>query len=179
MAAPTWRLQIVKTRGTEQWSNDYLTDDVTIEDAQDLAQLLITFERNIHDVSVNFDYVRVSSYVPDDRVFRHLPINLTGIPSSSDALPLFNVVRMDMATAQSDPARKYYRCPVAEDNQVNGFLIGAYITFLNNARNAFLVTPGVLGHIVTTAGHTVESATFHAAVQMRQLHRRRRRRIIP
>lgn len=178
MATPTWRIQIVKTRGANQWSNDYLTDDVTIEDAQDLAQLLITFERHIHDVFVGFDYVRISTYAPSDRIFRHLPINQIGIPSAGDTLPLFNTVRMDMSTSQSDPARKYYRCPIAEDNQANGFLVGAYITFLNTQITTYLTTPGVLPHIVTSAGHNCEVATIHNQVQMRQLHRHKRKKIV-
>ena len=175
MAVPIWRVEVVKSRALEQWSNDYLLNDTTIDDAEDTANLILAFEMHIHDDLTHFDYFRVSSYIPDDRVFRHVPINQIGLLTNSESLPLFNTVRMDMATSNSDPARKYYRCPISESNQSNGILQGAYLTILSAAISTYLTTPGVLTHIVTSKGHQVINATIYNQVQMRQLHRRKRK----
>jgi hypothetical protein len=179
MGTPQYRIQIVKSRGFEQWSNDYLTDDPTLLDAQDLAALLLTWEQHIHDTATNFDYIRVSDETPDDRTFRHLVINQPGVVSAGDSLPLFNTLRIDLQTSISDSGRKYYRCPVSEGNQVNGFFTGDYVTAIQGLITTYLVTPDVLSHIVTNAGNTVVAATVHTQVQMRQLHRRRRPVVAP
>lgn len=178
MGLPTWRIQIVKELGNEVWSNDYLTDDVTIEDAQDLSALLQTWERNIHMDSVLFSYIRVSSYAPDDRIFRHLTTNVPGLVTATAYLPLFNTLRVDLGTTDSDPARKYYRCPVSESTQTSGVFDGAYRTTIAGLITTYLITPGVLGHLVTTKGNTVVTATPYIYVQMRQLHRRRKKKVV-
>lgn len=174
MGSPQYRIDIHKLLGAEEWSNTYLTDDPTLLDAQDLASGLLAFEKQLHHNNVLFTFIRISTVLVDDRVFRHLVVNETGIPSGGDFLPLFNTARMDMQTSSSDPARKYYRLPLSESDQVSGFIAGAYMTALNGAIASHLVTPGLLDHIVTNAGNTVISAAFMPAVQMRQLHRRKR-----
>lgn len=179
MAAPNWRIEIVKQIGAEMWSNDYLTDDATIEDAQDLAALLQTWERNIHMSVVQFPYIRISTTIPGDRIFRHLDTNLGGLVSTAEYMPLFNTLRVNFGTADSDPGRKYYRCPLAEGNQANGNLDALYMGQLGTKITTFLVTPGVLPHIVTPKGNTVVSASIFPQVQIRQLHRRRKKKLVP
>lgn len=177
MPQPLWRIETVKQLGLEVWSNDWLTDDATIENAQDLAAVLQTFERNIHMAVVTFLYIRVSSYIPGDRTFRHLETNLPGLITTGEYLPLFNTVRMNLGTANSDPGRKYFRCPINESNTGNGAILPAYITTLNTAINTHLITTNALTHLVTPKGNRVTNATIYPFVQMRQLHRRRRKKI--
>lgn len=174
MGNPRYRIQIQKEGFNENWSNDYLTDDATLDDAQDLAALLLTWEQQIHDTTVNFSYIRISTYLPDDRIFRHLDINQPGLVTPIDHLPLYCTVRMDMGVSSSDPARKYYRTPLHEADQANGVLQSTFLTGMASLINTYLVVPTVLGHIVTNAGHTVISASINPLVQMRQLHRRKR-----
>lgn len=179
MGTPRWRIQIQKAVVGEEWSNEYLTDDLLLDDAQDLSSQLLTFERNVHLTNVNFVYVRISSYIPGDRTFRHININQPGLLTTGDFMPLFNTARMDMGTSDSDPARKYYRLPVLETNQASGVFTPAFITTFTTQITNHLVTPGVFAHIVTTAGNTVTGATLHPLVQMRQLHRRKRKKVTP
>lgn len=178
MSPPSWRIQIVKSLGGEQWSNDYLTDLDTLSLAESLATDLVTFEQNIHMTVVHFDYFRISSYVAFDRVFRHIPVNENGLVSTSDYLPLYNTCRVDFQTASSDPARKYYRCPVAEGSQQNGVLSSDFLTAIGSALFTYLDDPGHYGDIVTTAGNKVQTASPHNLVQMRQLHRHKRHVIV-
>ena len=174
MAAPQWRIQIQKTMGAESWSNDYLTDDLLLDDAQDLASGLLAFEQNIHTVDVNFDFVRISSFVEGDRTFRHIPINEPGNGGSGDYLPLFNTMRMDLQTSDSDPGRKYYRLPISETQVTNGEFTSTWLAAMASEITASLVTPGLLEHIVTNAGNNIGSATIQPKVAMRQLNRRKR-----
>lgn len=179
MAVPLWRIEIVKQLGSEVWSNDYLTDDATLDDAQDLSAVLQTFERNIHMELVQFPYMRVSSYVAGDRTFRHIDTNLGGLQTNADYLPLFNTIRMNMSTADSDPGRKYYRIPVPETQQTNGTLAGAYVSSLNGLINTYMVATDALQHLVTPKGNRITSAAMFPNVQMRQLHRRRKKKVTP
>lgn len=178
MPLPLWRIEIHKELNNEEWTNDYLTSDLTIDDAQDLAAVLQTFERNIHTTAVQFTYIRVSSYVKFDRTFRHLTTNLPGLQEAVDYLPLFNTLRLNLGTADSDPGRKYYRTPVPESQQSNGVFNPAYITSLNGLANTYLVATDALEHLVTPKGNQVTSAVFYDRVQMRQLHRRRKKKVV-
>lgn len=178
MASPTWRIEIHKHLGAEFWANDYLTDDPTIEDAQDLAALLLTFEQDIHMVGVTFDYVLVTSY-GSGRAFRHIVINEPGNASNLAYIPLFNTLRVDFGTASADPARKYYRIPVAEENQNAGIFETTYLGSIATIINTDLTTPAVYSHIVTPTGHKTINAVAQPLVQMRQLHRRRKKKVTP
>lgn len=179
MTAPIWRIEIVKSKAGEQWANDYLTDIATLPDAEDLASILLGFERDIHTTAVFFDYIRVSSFLAFDRVFRHLVVNEAGVQASGDSLPLYCTARMDMSTFSSDPARKYYRLPVAEAWQTNGFIDAAVLTMWAASINTHLIATSAIGNIVTNAGHNCLTASFNPAVQMRQLHRHRRKKVVP
>lgn len=173
-----FRLQVNKVLSNEAWSNDYYLVEETIEDAQDVANEIITFEKQIHSNAVQFDYIRISTTLAHDRYFRHIAINQTGIREVGSYLPLFNTFRLDMPTANSDPCRKYYRGPISEDDQVSGILSGALLTAFAASVNTYLVTPGVLAHIWTPAGNPVISASFNPRVQIRQLQRHKRKKVV-
>lgn len=173
-----FRIQIAKTLPEYHWSNEYLCTEETVEDAQDVANELLTFERHIHMAAVQFAYIRVSTTLVGDRFFRHLAVNLPGLGFTVEYLPLYCTARMDMPTADSDPCRKYYRLPVAESDQQNGIMAAARVTDLNNLIATYLVTPGVLAHIFTPRGNPVISASFSNIVQMRQQHRHKKKKVI-
>ena len=173
-----YRVQISKLKGSEEWSNDWIIEDETIEDAEDTANDLITFEKQIHQDSVLFSYVRISTVLPGDRYFRHIAVNQFGLRNSVDSLPLYCTFRLDMPTSTSDPCRKYFRGPVQEGDQTNGFLAGALLTTFNGYVATYLATPGLFPKILSGAGNAVIGASFNPQVQMRQLHRHKRRRVI-
>lgn len=179
MALPLWRIEIVKQLQSEQWSNDYLTDDATMDDAQDLAQILLTWERNLHMSVVTFVYMRVSSYVPGDRTFRHINVNAQGLAVPGDYIPLFNTMRVDFSTSDSDPGRKYYRVPVGEATQTNGTFTTDIVTQVDIQILNFLVTTNALEHLVTPKGNRITGATVYPRVQIRQLHRRNKKKVTP
>lgn len=175
MPSPLFRITIVKAYNNIEWSNDWLTIDATMADAATRAAQLVTFERNLHLTVVNFLYYRVSTTLIGDRSFRHTGINAPGLRGASgEPLPLYCTVRMDMPTADSDPARKYFRLPVQETEQSTALLLGTTVTALQNIVQTHLITSGAISGIVTSKGNPVTGATIAALVQMRQLRRKKR-----
>lgn len=172
-----YRLEIFKSLQSEQWANSYTIRHDNLVEAETAAQLLLDFERNLHDSRVFFDYYIVSHPDPLTRIFKHVPINLPGQRNTDGAqyLPLFNTVRVDLETTDTDPGRKYFRIPLPELNQQNGQLEAVYRTSVQTVLDTNLNgNLAVIGLVTRDAVYVVQ-ATVHAQVQMRQLHRRRKR----
>jgi hypothetical protein len=174
MGLPSWRIEIVKNRFGETWSNDYLTDLVAIADAAQLAVPLLAFERAIHQTNVNFLYTRISSTVKFDRTFRHVDHNVPGQIVIGDSLPMYCTFRLDLGTTDSDPGRKYYRAPVREADQQDGLLVSGHLGTLNGYIGTLLQNTLTVGLLVTPKGNTIKTGSFNPRIQERQLHRRRR-----
>lgn len=179
MALPNFRVQIDKSILSQHWSNDYLLTAADLLSASNDAQAIVAMERSIHGSVVNFNYVRTSTLTVGDRSFIHAPINLTGQIDYSgfEYLPLFNTVRVDLGTAGSDPARKYYRIPVLEVNQVNGKLTTAIMASITAQVQNILPAGSTAVPLVTTKGNVVVNASVHPDVQMRQLYRRGKKKV--
>jgi hypothetical protein len=176
MALPNFRVSIVKSLNNEVWSNDYLLNVADIGAAESKALDIKEFERQMHYSTVHFDYMRISTTSVGDRIFRHTVLNSFGIidATGNDFLPLYCCMRLDLKTADSDPARKYYRLPVTEGHQSAGIFTSAALTaFTTKVTTYFIATSAYLG-IVTSKGHAVIDASISDKVQMRQLSRRRR-----
>lgn len=174
MPLPNFRVQIDKSIGAQHWSNDYLLTTTDLIAAEGFGVILMAMERSIHGSVVNFNYVRTSTTLKGDRSFNHNPINLTGQIDYSgfEYLPLFNTVRVDLGTAGSDPARKYFRIPVLEVNQSNGQLTTAIMASITAQVQNILPGGSNPVPLVTTKGNVVVNASVHPQVQMRQLYRR-------
>lgn len=173
-----FRVQINKSTSGESWSNDWIIEDETIEDAQDTASGLIAFERSIHTTAVFFDYVRISTVLEGDRFFRHIALNSSGLSAAAERLPLYCTFRLDLPTANSDPCRKYFRAPVNEADQTNGFVNGDKLADLNSKVASGLATPGLFAKLRSGSGQAVISGSFTIQVQMRQLHRHKRKKVV-
>jgi hypothetical protein len=176
MGVPTHRLEIRKTWSGHNWSNDYQIEAPDMADAEGLTLAILAFERAIHLDVVTFVYWRVSTVAVGDRIFRHQVVNLPGLlsPSSSELLPLFNTARLDMATVDSDPCRKYYRIPLTEAQQANGVIVSGVQTSWNALFATCVAAWPSTARVVSGAGHNVIGGTIFPNVQMRQLHRHKR-----
>lgn len=174
----SWRVEIHKSLAGEQWANDWLVNDVAMSDAVDVATQLVAFEQHVHMSIVNFDYVMVTSRAVGDRVFRHIPLNFPGLLDLAEYLPLYCTARFDMATEDSDSCRKYFRTPLAEGWQSNGIIAGGIITTLSAAAATYLESPGVYEHIRSPRGNIVTGGSWSNKVQMRQLHRHKRKKVV-
>lgn len=180
MGVPTHRVEIRKHKGSHSWANDYLVESPSMDDAETCANLFIDFERLLHYDNVVFDNARISTMSVGDRVFRHIVINAAGLAASSGIqfLPLFNTLRLDMETNDSDPCRKYYRIPIPESQQDDGVLSSAILTGIGPAFVAVLAAMPDGSSIVSNIGHIVINGGPFAQVQMRQLHRHKKKKVI-
>jgi hypothetical protein len=176
--APNFRIEIFKRYGAETWDNSYLVSADTLDDATVIANALVNMERAITNQGVIFEYFRVATLSQGDRVFTHVPLGSGGTRSNgSSLLPLFNTLRVDLLTTSSDPGRKYYR-GVLEEADINfDGIAGTSINEFQSAINA--VIPSATAGLQTPAGNDIESAAVNRLVQMRQLHRKRRRATTP
>jgi len=180
MPLPSHRVSIYKQMGSEEWSNDWLLNVTSMDDANDVGDALLEFERHMHSTIITFTYMRISTTAVGDRTFRHIPINQQGLINmeGAETLPLFNTLRVDLSTLDSDPARKYFRCPLSEGMQDGGNLLSTTITNFNGNITSYLANTIALDNIVTTKGNTVSGATVYPYVQMRQLERRRKKKVV-
>lgn len=176
-----YRLEIHKHFIETKWCNTWLIGALDMDDGEAIANAIVNFERKIHKDVVTFDYFLLSTILVADRVFRHRAINLQGL-ASSDAevwLPLFNTVRVDFNTMDSDPCRKYFRTPISESNQADGELTTAYQAVIQAEVNSTFFTTIAGDNLFSPAGNVVISGTVHKRIQERQLRRRRKKKVVP
>lgn len=174
--AASYRVEIHKSLQGETWANSYLIGAIDMDDAVATATAIVEFERRMHWDLIYFNYMLVSTILEDDRIFRHIAINLSGYtPSSPNTwLPLYNTVRVDFSTTDSDPCRKYFRTPVMEPIQSNGLLEPANITAFNGIISTYFFGTVAGDNLWSPKGNLVVAGSVYPYVQMRQLHRRRR-----
>lgn len=174
--AASYRVEVHKSLLGEKWANSYLIGAVDMDDAEATALAIVEFERRMHWDLILFNYMLISTILEDDRIFRHVAINLNGyaVAGANSYLPLYNTVRVDFSTVDSDPCRKYYRCPVLEPVQNNGLLEAANITLFNGYITTYFFGTVAGDNLWSPKGNLVVAGSVHPYVQMRQLHRRKR-----
>jgi hypothetical protein len=165
------------------WSNVYFINAGDLSAATVLAGDLVTAERDLHYDVVTFLRYRVSNTIPGDDVFSVTSVGLPGTISSSgaDFLPLFNTLRVDFnVDGGGRPSRKFYRTPIAENEQTAGIIDASPLVTWQGRVTDFLDALGAAGiDWVDPDGQQIISGSVQRNVQMRQLHRRRRRSVTP
>lgn len=172
---PLYKVDVEKLLATEYWSNRYLVEANTIQDAADEADAIVATERTFHSGLVTFTKVRTSEFPQGGGFFIVKPIGLAGQRVvSGDLLPLFVTVRVDFPAGLGRPSRKYYRGCIGEGDIVGANMVAGSRTFIQTSVNAFdprtLVDPQV---------SPLGTGVVQLAVQMRQLRRGTKRRQNP
>jgi hypothetical protein len=178
--AVSHKVQVFKHLGTTKWSNTYLLAAPDMDTAvAATTDAIIPGEKAFHRDIVTFDSARVSTYAEGDDEFVTIPINDTGDVATSGAqyLPLFNCTRVDISTSTGGrPSRKYYRIPVMEGDQQDGVFVSGYQSAINGFVQDILDGISTAGCTwVDPDSQALDTPSCVGAVQMRQLHRRRRR----
>jgi len=179
---PLFKIQIFKKlEGSDrEWSN------VWICDATDLATVVAGMpdfgsnEAQFYLDNVIVTRARVSDTLPDTDVFSIVTLDLEGTRGTAgdgDWLPLFNTVRIDIdVEGGGRPSRKYIRPPLLESDQSRGILEDTVITYFTTVANqAIEVASTGSFPMVDPDGQTLITSHAQANVQMRQLHRKRKR----
>lgn len=170
-------VDIEKSLNTEFWTNRYLVDVETLLAAKNAADALYLAEQKFHYSVVNFTRHRVRDIDPQVDSFITTPLGGSGaltLPGTG-YLPLYNTVRVDFPAGNGRPSRKYYRCPVPEQEQVNGVLVtGTLVNALNLGLSDMLLVP-----LADPQATVIGLGIVQLPVQMRQLRRGSRRRTEP
>lgn len=172
-----WQIDIEKRLGSEFWSNRYFVEDngAAQTSVLDAADNLTEVERQFHASIVTFTRSRISTVVPGDGVYTIVPINLPGVRGTTNVLPLFNTLRVDLQASVGRPSRKYYRGVLGESDIAGDAVDTApFITLVDFQLTNAINNPEV--PLVDVGGGALTGVTIFPFVQMRQLRRSRRRR---
>lgn len=172
---PLYKVDVEKLYLTEYWSNRYLVEANTIQDAANEADAIVATERTFHSTFVTITKVRTSEFPQGGGFFIVKPVNLSGQRGvSGDLLPLFVTVRVDFPAGLGRPSRKYYRGCIGEGDITGAVLNGTARVFIQTSVDAFnprnLVDPQV---------DPLGPGVVQTPVQMRQLRRGTKRRQNP
>lgn len=177
-----FRVQVFYQRGTQgKWTNVWHADAADIPTVQaamgsagvpDLLPLL--------DSSCTLLRFLVSDLAGD--LFVGTDVNAAGTSTASgDLLPLFNAVKVFLNDGTlGRPDLKYFKGLVTESVQTSGDLNPTFRSAVDVLVTTLLDDMAGAGvPLVSVAGDEYVSASVQSAVQMRQMHRKRRRRVAP
>lgn len=171
-------LDIQKTFRGLFFTNRYILNVTDLLAAETPADAIVVAERAITIPDVDFTSYRVSDNIAGTDLFWVKPINASGERVIlTQALPLFDVLRVDFGVALGRPSRKYLRGVLAEGDQENyGELLTASLAeFQTNYVNPVLAVT----EYVDVDGQPFISGAPFSRVGMRQLRRGSRRRTEP
>jgi len=171
-------LDVQKTFRGLFWTNRYILELTGISDGDTAAAAIIEAERAITIPDVDFTSYRISDMVVGTDIFRVVPVNESGERVIlTQALPLFDVLRVDFGTDVGRPSRKYLRGVLAEGDQENygELIVGSLAEFQTNYADAVLAVT----EYVDVDGQAFVSAAPFSRVAMRQLRRGSRKRTEP
>lgn len=180
----TFKAQIYKhVPGKRPWSNVYLLDAADLLAAVAMGESIVAPETNLHHEVVLYDRLVVSSLTPRDGVFEVIPLSTTGNVglSGADWLPIYNTMRIDFhVIGGGRPSRKYYRSPISEADQIDGiFTSDALDTWQTRAMGFLTSLLGAGVAWVDPDGQSIDAASVQEEIQMRQEHRKRKKKVTP
>jgi len=177
-----FRIQVFKRLGSNprEWSNTYRVDAADLDTAVTLVPSIGSMEQQLHLDNVTITRALVSDVNPATDVFATVPMNLTGSRSGgSDGawLPIFNTMRVDISVVGGGrPSRKFYRGPILESDQQGAFLSPTVVSLLTDQLNGLIAVAETNSTpLIDPDGQEWDTAVGQSAVQMRQLHRKRKK----
>jgi hypothetical protein len=175
---PLYQLDIQKEIGTYFYTNVYHLEGSSIAGLDAVVGGIVAAERQICTPSVNFISTRVKEAGTAYGFASIRPLTGTGAYATSSAqdLPLYNTVRVDMAPGIGPLNRKYLRTGLREDMVYGTVLEPAYITAV---QTLYVNTLANASELRTIRGENVVGFTLKTLVQMRQMRRGSKRKLLP
>ena len=172
------RIQVFYNKsGTEKWSNVYHADGA------DLSVVAAAFDealklplRGLAHITVLLEKVLFSSLTDD--TFLEVPINSAGVNGDTDDLmPLFNCAKVLFTTdGFGRPDYKYLKGTLTDDANESGFIASSVIAAIVGAFDTAISDMSINSAPLCSENGDLWTATsVQSKIQMRQMHRRRRR----
>jgi len=179
---PPFRCQVFYQRGaTEKWTNVYHIEADGLLDARIAAQTdMVPTLLTILNSAGTLHKLLVSDPASSD--FSEVSIEAAGeYVDSGSLLPLWNSVKVLFQPADlGRPDLKYVKGIIGENNQTTGILEALFTTAIDVAFTTILADMTTAGTpLCSENGALWANVAVQPAVQMRQLHRRRRRTVAP
>lgn len=170
-------IQFYNNLAGRYWTNRYFTSDDWTAAGDTMDALVAAHRAILYDNNV-ITNIRVDDNVEETDNYDTVAVNLPGLRSGGGfaLLPLFNVARVDFdVTGGGRPSRKYLRGCLAEGDASFTGLEAAMVTQLNTFGDALIA----IGTLVDPQGQAFLDAVPWPFVQMRQLKRGSKKKIIP
>lgn len=176
---PDFIAQTYKTHPNGKWSNVYRFGAATLAEAvTDMVPILEGLELPILHPDVTLSAVRIATVTPHDDVFEIVPLGLAGTSADSgDLLPFFNCARVDISVIGGGrPSRKYWKGVLTESITAGMNLASGVQGLITSQFNAAIAAANDAGHAFSDPqGQDWDTAVCLQAIQMRQMHRKRKR----
>lgn len=175
--AATDRIQVFMTlTGERFWTNVFHVNALTIDAAASFANIVLA-PACAEPMDGSFRVVKtLVSHIADD-TFVTTPLNIQGGGSGSPYLALFNTVKVLIGVGgygRND--YKFFRGILTEMNQNNGLVETSLMTAMDTLWNGVIADGTASGvDLVDNEGNLWLVASTQRAVQMRQLHRKRKK----
>ena len=173
-----FRAQVNYHRGTnEKWSNVYHCDAASMLVAEAAWQSTgVPDLQPLLDSTCSISTVLLSD--PAGPSFVTIPINVGGSKTTSgDLLPLYNTAKVLIPTPGfGRPDIKYLKGNVAEGDQTAGVLTTTATGEIDTRFTTLITDMAAAGAaLVSDTGEAYSNCSVQPAVQMRQMHRKRRK----
>lgn len=178
---PVYRIQVFYERGQGvKWSNVWHASAVSIPilqgtfSAEAVPDLLVML-----DPSCTLVRFLISDLAGDTFVTTNVGSAGTSA-AAGDMLPLFNSIKVFLVDGSlGRPDYKYIKGYITESTQTNSVLIPAVVTGIDQFVTTLLADmAGVATPLVSQDGDEYISASVQPAVQMRQMHRKRKKTVV-
>jgi len=168
-------IDVQKTREGLYWTNRYISDALSLAEADGVALALCNYEKQLYYNGVTINKRRVSTLAAGDVSYIATPMAMSGTRSISTAtLPKFCTLRLDAPAGTGRPSRKFYRDVLTEadvdGDSLNSGAITAFAAIIDDLNDIVLVDP---------QGEELDDWVIYPYVQMRQMRRGSRRRTEP
>lgn len=177
----TFRVQFFYQRGAnEKWSNVWHVDAPTILAARLAAgNVMLAPLLSLLDSTCKIVKLLVSD--PLTTAFIEVPVNSSGTNSAGGTLlPLYNSVRaLFSTTVGGRPDYKFLKGYITEDAHAAGDLATGIATTIDTVLTTMLTAMETNGtKLVSKNGDVWSNPSIQTAVQMRQMHRRRKKKLV-
>jgi len=177
--AATDKVTVFFTRtGDRFWTNVFHVNALTLDAAVAWANTTLV-SALVSEMGEMFTAVRtVVDHLADD-TFTSTPISQAGA-ASGDFLPLFNTAKVLFPIAGGRPDYKFMRGWLQEASVSDGNITDGAITVIEGVFDGLITDSGDAGvDLVDSAGNLWTISSCQKAVQMRQLHRKRKKAVAP